>query len=544
MKTRVRLFLIAVLALGTAGLLTCLSGCGSSGGDQGLAVSVYLTGDALPYRSRDIKLLFNKAIDPATLADNIILSDSTGSLAGHYTLEMYGADADQETVLIRLNDDYDLNEAWLYTVRVTTGVRAATGETLPANTDLEIITSGASPLSGPELGGTMTRTKIVVISDIHLGEERAAAGHYCWFTENSALLEDFLDDILLSGDVKELVIAGDFFDEWVIPMAVDPYQSGVTSDEDYFLSVANAPLNRGIIAKMNAIANSGTVRLVYIPGNHDMLMTEAIMRRIIPNIVWRGQGSSADISAGNGDYWPTPTIAIEHGHRYDFFNSPDPLTKTGSLLPPGFFISRVFATKMQEGGPVTEASLSRALDIEFSAAWEIAIAAIGLSGLDKDALQIKTGLNGYTGLMSVNGVKANYTAHIGDQWGQRQTINNVYSHMAEWTAILAGSGVGWWGNLYEPAEFQYLIPHRVNIIAFGHSHKGMIKKAILDRARIYANSGTWVDKSQVSSGYNTRTFLVINPALGRGSGVDSAALYQYNGHGDLSLLDEQSLKAE
>lgn len=520
-----------------------LAGCGTtSPSDQGLSVSVYLTEETLPRESRDIKLVFNKEIDPATIPGNIVLSDTTGSLESHYTLELYSPDASGKTVLIKLNDDFELEESWLYMIRITRGLKSTAGETLSADTDLEIITSSHSPiLLLPGSAPDTDRTKTVIISDIHMGEERAATAGYCWFTDNSALLESFLDEIAASSQVKELVIAGDFFDEWVIPMEVQPFQPGISSDEGYFLSVANAPLNRNIIAKLNEIADGGQIKVIYVPGNHDMLMTEAILREIIPNIEWHGQDSTTGITAGNGEYWPEAAIAIEHGHRYDFFNSPDAPTRPGSLLPPGFFISRVFASKMIQG-TVAESPGARSADIEFAAAWDIAIAAIGLHGLDKDAPIIKTGINGYNDLMSVNGAKANYSPQIGDQWDSRQEINGVYSKMDEWTAILTGSGVGWWGDLQEPAEFQYLIPKRARIIAFGHSHKGMIKKALLDSARIYANSGTWVNASQVASGYATRTYLVINSAAARGAEVDTVTLYQYNGRNESTQLAEQTIK--
>ena len=42
-------------------------------------------------------------------------------------------------------------------------------------------------------------------------------------------------------------------------------------------------------------------------------------------------------------YSPTEDIMLEHGHRYDFMNCPEPLVNDGHILPPGFFISRLYA---------------------------------------------------------------------------------------------------------------------------------------------------------------------------------------------------------
>ena len=520
--------LLMIAALG-------LTSCGKAADlKQGLSVKAYLSGTKLPYQSRDIKLLFNKGIDPATIPGNITLSDKTGSLNGHCTFELYAVDAADQTVRIKLNDDFKLAGSWRYTIRITRGLRATTGDTLSADTNIDLITSSRSPFATAEPAAV--RTKIVVISDIHMGEERAAAAGYCWFTDNSSLLGSFLDDVAQSDQIKTLVINGDFFDEWIVPMEMAPFQPGISSDEGYFLSVANAPLNKPIIAKLNAIASGGQIKVVYVPGNHDMLLTEAILKDIIPDIEWHGTGN------GIGEYWPEPSIAIEHGHRYDFFNSPDPLTRPGSLLPPGYFISRLYATKSLSG-PVTEALKARALsaDVEFVAGWDLAIADININNLDRNAAIIKMGINGYAGPMSVNDAQANYDQQIGSQWDQRQGINGVYSKMMEWTAILNGSGIGWWGDLEEPAEIQYLLPGRAKIVVFGHSHKALIKKDLFTSEGIYANTGTWINANLVAPGYCTRTFIVIDPAVANSSEVDTVTLYQYNGSGDLTQLAEENI---
>ncbi len=399
-------------------------------------------------------------------------------------------------------------------------------------------TSPVTVLDSPSADG---RTQTVVISDIHMGEERGATAGYCWFTENSASLESFLDQVAASSQIKALVIAGDLFDEWIVPMADQPYQGGITSDEGYFLSVANAPLNKNIVAKLNAIANAGQVQVVYVPGNHDMLVTEAIMKQIVPNIVWAGAGSAADVTAGNGVYWPNSQTAIEHGHRYDFFNAPDPLTRTGSLLPPGYFISRVFATKAVQGGALAEPSGLTRGNLEFALSWDIAIADINVPGLDKNAPIIKTGIDGYTADMSVNGARDNYSPAIGDQWSQRQGINGVYSKISETSAILTGSGIGWWGDLEEAADVEYLWPGRARIAVFGHSHKALIKKGLATLGRIYANTGTWVNEKNVAAGYKTRTYVVISPSVSRGTETDTVSLFQYNGSFEATKLAEASI---
>ena len=56
--------------------------------------------------------------------------------------------------------------------------------------------------------------KIVVISDLHLG----ANDKISQTVKNRKCLVNFLDRIQQTKDVKELVIAGDFLDDWVFEL--------------------------------------------------------------------------------------------------------------------------------------------------------------------------------------------------------------------------------------------------------------------------------------------------------------------------------------
>ncbi len=56
-----------------------------------------------------------------------------------------------------------------------------------------------------------------------------------------------------------------------------------------------------------------------------------------------------DNEQGLGTYSPSgmPALAIEHGHRYNFFCVPDPLSNQdiapGTITPPGYFFTRIAA---------------------------------------------------------------------------------------------------------------------------------------------------------------------------------------------------------
>ena len=64
---------------------------------------------------------------------------------------------------------------------------------------------------------TMERNQIVVISDIHLGADLA----YAECNKNLPNLEEFLNRVRFSSNVKELVIAGDLLDQWFVPANID-----------------------------------------------------------------------------------------------------------------------------------------------------------------------------------------------------------------------------------------------------------------------------------------------------------------------------------
>ncbi len=50
---------------------------------------------------------------------------------------------------------------------------------------------------------------------------------------------------------------------------------------------------------------------------------------------------------GLGSYSPLEGVMMEHGHRYDFFNSPQQLVNPDHILPPGYFVSRLWAAGME-----------------------------------------------------------------------------------------------------------------------------------------------------------------------------------------------------
>ena len=131
--------------------------------------------------------------------------------------------------------------------------------------------TGITPLNN----GTKVRNLILVISDIHLG---VASYQEC--NANRTALVHFLQKVRNSPNVKELVIAGDFLDEWFVPANIDNYQG--TDQTNYVDRIALN--NQSVFNAFNNIIQDGNILLTYVPGNHDLTITEANINRILPGI--------------------------------------------------------------------------------------------------------------------------------------------------------------------------------------------------------------------------------------------------------------------
>jgi hypothetical protein len=264
-----------------------------------------------------------------------------------------------------------------------------------------------------------------------------------------------------------------------------------------------------------------------------MLLTEAILSEIIPGVIWNGD------QTGLGKYEPVEEIMMEHGHRYDFFNCPQPLASAGHLLPPGYFISRLDAQGVMEAAAGVKSVLSRNGQAEFLTAWTGSIEYLKLKyGLTVAADSLNIGMGGideYQGPLSFNGVRNMYGATIEEVWPATQVQNGVPVSMPVAMALLDGAS-----DLSFTASYEFMqsaAPHRYKMVVFGHTHNPELKvyPAGNQYTGIYANTGSWVNASISSKA--VRTFLVIKPAAWSGSDLDVVSLYQYNPTGGNGVTD-------
>jgi UDP-2,3-diacylglucosamine pyrophosphatase LpxH len=391
----------------------------------------------------------------------------------------------------------------------------------------------------PFSNGGNERNMIVIISDLHLGADL----NYAECKNNLPSLEKLLKQIKAAPDVKELVIAGDLLDEWFVPATVNTYQG--KDQADFVRRIATA--NKGVFDAMNSIIQEGKIRVTYVPGNHDLTITAANIESILPGI-----NQTRDAVLGLGTYSPVdyPAIAIEHGHRYNFFCAPDPISNQdiapGTILPPGYFFTRIGALYVIQGRPsagdilpvVTQnisGGESQDLLFRYWEAWDMSVKMFPITNKFNEKI-ILTNVGGFTGNYSVNDlvpyqsapsgvINVNLYNGIQDKWEARQTLNNVPIHITTAEAIDSVNSATY--TDYQ-AKLQYFLNPNSDkrIVVFGHTHDPKIgAPSNFDNKKcIYANSGTWIDHNP---GRTTMNFVVITPQNNDASSQTFVKLYNF-----------------
>lgn len=432
-------------------------------------------------------------------------------------------------------------------VKLTGGLSAGTGFTgyFAVNYSFVPGAEGVKDMNGE-------RSLIICISDIHLGADLKYSEFDRGGKGNGAALTDFLNRIRRSPNVKELVIAGDLLDEWFVPSDVDTFQG--KNQADFVARIAAS--NKNVIDAFNNIIRDGRIKVTYVPGNHDLLITASDVESILPGI------SQARDVRGLGVYSPAdrPEIAFEHGHRYNYFCAPDPIsnrgiTGTDSILPPGYFFTRVATTSVverMEGKPVkaiappevggSNLSGSQELLYYYYKSFKDILASLPIAEGFNDKI-IKTNIDGFTAAYALSDIFP-YQAPAGgaidvnlfkgaeSSWSERCRQNRVQVAIPVKDAIL---NAAYSTDLDEKADSQYFKNAASNkrIVVFGHTHVPLIKTSsdVRSRKTIYANSGTWIDHNL---GNTTMHFVVIAPPKAGGSAPEFVSLYTYSSDGTIT----------
>lgn len=406
------------------------------------------------------------------------------------------------------------------------------------------------------------RDKIVVISDLHLGNDLA----YSENVKHLPRLEQFLKEVKESKTIKELVIAGDMLDEWYIPTRIDTYGSGTQAD---FVR-KSVEANKGVFDLLNAIIKEGTIKVTYVPGNHDMGFLPEHIDLAMPGV---NQARDAGEKYPVGTYYPDgfPQIAIEHGHRYDFFNAIAPDANAaeapGSFTPPGYFFARIAAnsftnpTTAQAATKVPVVTLNDSTNAEqfsknvYYLLWKKVLEEL-IYVNDSFSEQIfTTNIGKFTKKYAINDVLPQNSLVDGSiqmklynglftqtNWNARQKYNNVPITNEINGSILGSLKTEFLDNQSETQYFKN--PNsNVRLVVFGHTHIPMIKPFTDQNGKpcLYVNSGTWEDQKTRDKNSNLdqdaikMDFVIIDP-IGTDKKSLLVKLYQYK-HGEHVLRD-------
>lgn len=397
-----------------------------------------------------------------------------------------------------------------------------------------------SSITNPFSNGGIERNEIVVISDIHLGADLA----YAETNKNLAPLERFLEQVRVSPNVKELVIAGDMLDEWFVPATVDTYQG--KDQKDFVGRIAAA--NKGVFGGLNRIIQEKNILVTYVQGNHDLTITAENVGSVLPGI-----NQARDEAQGLGTYSPAdfPQLAIEHGHRYNFFCAPDPISNQdiapGNILPPGYFYTRIgVLSAIQKFPPAHDvmpvvtrnANGGESQDLLFLY-WNVWNRALQKYTVENsfDEKIIVTNIDGFKGLYSINDllpyqttagglIDVNLFAGVQDAWNQRQSLNHVAVNIPAAQAIANAAKAS---ESDDQARNQYFDNPASDkrIVIFGHTHDAKIIASDnhTGQKSIYANTGTWIDHNSVAD--TTMDFVVVTPQSADLSSQTSVKLYNF-----------------
>ena len=364
--------------------------------------------------------------------------------------------------------------------------------------------------------------KTVIVSDIHLGIE----DQYAETVKNRSYFVSFLRKLRNTSDVFELVIAGDFLDQWFLPM---DYRFTGDCERFYQAVIEN---NMEVMGELKRLIRAG-ISVVYILGNHDMLLEASVLEKAIPGIVIiqdaKGLGAYYTGTKGN--------IVIEHGHRYDVFSAPDSFSNKElcqneeTLLPPGYFYARYGASWVSEGRPkISKEYPSMPLRPEYEDQDQMdayLYATVLCTELNRitpktDFREKAFAVKNIGGFQSSFSVEDFYPIQQEDgsisasvlyrnfqrTWNLRQEENMVkvlipFSEAVQ--NVLKNSA-----TLYcKQAQQQYLDNENetVDVVVFGHTHIPELKR--FDTGKLYINSGAWTDHNPYSKDGLSRTFVVV-----------------------------------
>lgn len=311
----------------------------------------------------------------------------------------------------------------------------------------------------------MSATKRIFISDVHVG----IRGKKEWFKDkHKKNLVDFLN--MVAGqreNVKDLVLLGDFFENWMAP--VDAGEEELPTIEN----VLAYPENEEILDALKACVDNLT-NVFYVNGNHDLHVT----------------GDDLKMFTTNGKqikhipFYYSGLMYAEHGSRFAMFNARDKMHDPHEGYPLGYFITRIIASsKVPHDSPRAVFSyVDDLLEAAFTTqtlAQSVIEALMELANLKPDDM---ISMPAPRRPLTIREIQLRY-AKLWDRWvekfGHRYALHSVQAEMGS---------LGWFGDrLCKKKGYKVAI--------LGHTHESELDKDwFLVKDRGYANAGHWCTK--------------------------------------------------
>jgi UDP-2,3-diacylglucosamine pyrophosphatase LpxH len=158
--------------------------------------------------------------------------------------------------------------------------------------------------------------KTIVASDLHAGIDSA------WLTpDNCTRFEQWCSTL----QCETLILDGDTFDTWYCPHNQVP---------PTLVELMDLPIPSRALAALRALPQS--IEVLYVRGNHDCTMTQALLASVLPRALWLG------------DSYNYAGLYVAHGSELAIFCAADPATL--DCLPLGYFVTRLAATAEAKSG--------------------------------------------------------------------------------------------------------------------------------------------------------------------------------------------------
>lgn len=331
------------------------------------------------------------------------------------------------------------------------------------------------------------RNRRIFISDMHISHiPKLEQGKYdyTWLQQKDAVaLTNFLKHLNKRQDVEEVIFIGDLFDNWVIPVDIEP----PTIDQ---IIASRKTKNDPVLQALVALCQNSNIRVVCLPGNHDMELTREVVEKHFgnhsdpqhPGMVFGGTG----VWNSGSSVYRSSRLRAEHGSAHAMFNAPDPINNPGSRLPLGYYISRVVATRNHNTGHTDRHWWTYVDDILEAVGPDKFAACVFEALLEEAHLPLNTEIimpkrNGQPVTVNAQQISETYE-NLYDQWKERVGAGIAFK------SILAEIGY------LDDAADRLCKKNDTNIVVFGHSHNWELDKdSWFVEDRIYANCGTWCD---------------------------------------------------